>query len=139
MLKEFRDFVMKGNLVELAVALIIGLAFNALVTSLADDVLMQLVAAVVGQPDFSAITWTVNGAAIGVGAFMNALVNFLIIAATIFIVVKAYNRMTERASKNEEVELHRSCPACLSDVALAATRCPACTSALTPSVETATT
>jgi large conductance mechanosensitive channel len=96
MLKDFRDFVMRGNVLDLAVAVVIGVAFNAVVTSLVNDVLMQLIAAIVGEPSFNGLTFTINGGIIYYGRFLTALINFLIIAATLFVVVKAFEEMQKR-------------------------------------------
>ena len=90
--REFKDFINKGNLVELAVAFVLGVAFAALVNSLVDDVIMQIVAAIFGEPDFSALTFDLGDSVIRYGSFLTQLINFLIIALVLFFVVKAYNR-----------------------------------------------
>ncbi|MDH4168646.1 MAG: large conductance mechanosensitive channel protein MscL [Acidimicrobiia bacterium] len=90
MLEQFKDFIMKGNLVALAVAFIIAGAFGAVVVSFTDDIIMQIVAAIVGEPDFSGLTFDLGDAKIGYGNFLTAVINFLIIAAVLFVVVKAY-------------------------------------------------
>lgn len=92
MLKEFKEFVSRGNLVELAVAVILGLAFNAVIQSLVADVFTPLIAAIFGQPDFSSITIGVGDSEILIGSFLNAVISFLITAWVLFLVVKAYNR-----------------------------------------------
>jgi large conductance mechanosensitive channel len=92
MLKEFKEFISRGNLVELAVALILGLAFNTVVQSLVADVFTPLIAAIFGEPDFSAITIPVGDSEILIGSFLNALFAFLITAWVLFLVVRAYNR-----------------------------------------------
>jgi large conductance mechanosensitive channel len=94
MLKEFKAFIMKGNLLDIAVAFIMALTFGAVVTSFTNDIVMQIVAAIFGQPDFSAITIDIGDASIRIGAFINTVINFVIIAFILFLVVKAYNRMT---------------------------------------------
>ena len=94
--KDFRDFIMRGNVLDLAVAVVIGVAFNAVVNSLVDDVIMQIVAAIVGEPSFNDLTFDLNGSAIRYGAFLTALINFLIIAATLFVVIKAFEEMQKR-------------------------------------------
>ena len=94
--KDFRDFIMRGNVLDLAVAVVIGVAFNAVVNSLVDDVIMQIVAAIVGEPNFNDLTFDLNGSAIRYGAFLTALINFLIIAATLFVVIKAFEEMQKR-------------------------------------------
>jgi large conductance mechanosensitive channel len=96
LLKDFRDFVMRGNVLDLAVAVVIGVAFNAVVTSLVNDVLMQIIAAVVGEPNFNGLTFTVNDGIIYYGRFLTALINFLIIAATLFVIIKAFEEMQKR-------------------------------------------
>jgi large conductance mechanosensitive channel len=96
LLKDFRDFVMRGNVLDLAVAVIIGVAFNRVVTSLVNDILMQIIAAVVGEPNFNGLTFTVNGGIIYYGRFLTAVVNFLIIATTLFVIIKAFEEMQKR-------------------------------------------
>jgi large conductance mechanosensitive channel len=96
LLKDFRDFVMRGNVLDLAVAVIIGVAFNAVVNSLVNDVLMQIIAAIVGKPNFDALTFTINGGIIYYGRFLTAVINFLIIAATLFVIIKAFEEMQKR-------------------------------------------
>jgi large conductance mechanosensitive channel len=106
MLKEFRDFLMRGNLVELAVAFVIGLAFAALVTSFVDDLIMPIVAMIFGKPDFSDLTFTINDAVFRYGAFLTALITFVTTAAAIFFfVVKPMNALMARMSKPTEDEV----------------------------------
>lgn len=134
MLKEFRDFVLRGNLVDLAVAVIIGTAFAAVVTALVGTMITPLIAAVGGQPDFSALTFTINGSRFMYGAFINALLSFLIVAAVVFFfVVKPVNAlMTRRRPEPAPAVTTRPCPDCLSEIPLAATRCAFCTSHVGP-------
>jgi len=107
--KDFRDFIMRGNVLDLAVAVVIGVAFNAVVNSLVDDVLMQIVAAIVGEPSFNDLTFDLNGSAIRYGAFLIALINFVIIAATLFLVIKAFEEMQKRRkSAGEDVAEDKS-------------------------------
>ena len=94
--KDFRDFIMRGNVLDLAVAVVIGVAFNAVVNSLVNDVIMPLVAAIFGKANFDKLTWTLNDAVIRYGAFLTALVNFLIIAATLFVIIKSFEEMQKR-------------------------------------------
>lgn len=102
MVKEFRDFLMRGNIVDLAVAVIIGGAFAAVVTSLADNIIMPIIGIFGGSPDFSANTFSINGSEFGWGAFVTALIAFLIIAASVFfIVVKPMNALMERVKRGE--------------------------------------
>ncbi len=105
MLKEFRDFVLRGNVVELAVAVVIGAAFGALVAAFVASFITPLIAAIGGKPDFSSLAFTINGSRFTYGAFFNALLSFLIIAAVIFFfVVKPLNALAARRKKDEEPE-----------------------------------
>lgn len=128
MIKGFRDFIMRGNVVDLAVAVVIGMAFGAVVASLVGDLLMPLIAAIIGEPDFSSLTFTINDAVFRYGAFLNALITFLAIAASVyFFVVAPLNRLAARRKSKEEATT-KNCPSCTSEIAIAATRCPFCTS-----------
>jgi large conductance mechanosensitive channel len=93
---DFKKFIMRGNVLDLAVAVVLGVAFNAVVTSLVNDVIMQIIAAIVGKPNFNQLTFTINGGVIRYGSFLTALVNFLIIAATLFVVIKAFEQLQKR-------------------------------------------
>ena len=132
--KGFREFVLRGNVVDLAVAVVIGAAFGAVVTSLVENLLTPLIAAIGGQPDFDALAFTVNGSTFGYGAFLNALISFVLIAAAVyFLVVVPVNRLMARfRTEPEPVETVRECPECLSKVPQAARRCAFCTSGLAP-------
>ena len=100
MLKEFRDFLMRGNLVELAVALVMGLAFAALISSFVDNLVMPIIAMIIGKPDFSGLTFTINDAVFGYGAFITAAITFLATAAAIFFfVVKPLNALMARITE----------------------------------------
>ena len=126
MLKEFKDFALKGNLLELAVAFVLGVAFAAVVTSFVDDVIMQLIAAIVGKPDFSDLTFSIGDGVIRYGSFLTALVTFLIIAWVLFLIVKAaHTAMPEKATQ-------RDCPHCLSSIPIAASTCAHCTREVQP-------
>jgi large conductance mechanosensitive channel len=104
-LGEFREFILRGNVVDLAIAVVIGAAFGAVVTSFVANIITPLIAAIGGQPDFSALHFTINGSRFGYGAFINALVAFLVIAAVIFfLVVKPLNAFLERRKRTEEPE-----------------------------------
>ena len=92
-LKDFREFVMRGNVLELAVAVLIGIAFNAVVNSMVNDVLMQMVAAIAGKPNFNSLTFTLGEGIIYYGRFLTAIINFLIIAATLFVVVRIFETL----------------------------------------------
>jgi large conductance mechanosensitive channel len=100
--EDFRKFIMRGNVLDLAVAVVIGVAFNAVVNSLVNDVIMQLVAAIVGEPDFSKLTFTLNDSIIRYGSFLTALINFLIIAATLFVIIKAFEQLQKRRKAEGE-------------------------------------
>ena len=129
MLKGFRDFILRGNVVDLAVAFIMGAAFNAIVTSLVGDVLNPLIAATVGKPDFSGVILHVGGGQIKVGSFFNAVVSFLIIAAVVyFAIVTPMNALQARLKKPAApaAPTTKACPECLSEIPLAARRCAHC-------------
>ena len=131
MLREFREFVMRGNVVDLAVAVVLGAAFGAVITAFVESLITPLIAAVGGQPDFSAIAFTVNGSEFGIGLFLNALIAFLIIAAVIFFfVVRPINTLMERKRRTEATPDPTTgiCNYCKTEVPLEATRCPHCTS-----------
>jgi|SRR5450432_2055057 large conductance mechanosensitive channel len=133
MLKGFRDFLMRGNVVDLAVAVIIGGAFGAVVTALVKDLITPLVAALFGKPDFSAIVFVVNGSKFLVGDFLNALVAFLMVATAIyFFVVTPVNALMARIRSGDVPPdpTTKKCPECLSEIPLAARRCAFCTSVL---------
>jgi large conductance mechanosensitive channel len=103
MIKEFRDFLMRGNLVELAVAFVMGLAFAALISSFVDDLIMPIIAMIIGKPDFSGLTFTINDAVFRYGAFITASITFVATAAAIFFfVVKPMNALMTRMKKPEE-------------------------------------
>ena len=101
LLKDFREFVMRGNVLDLAVAVVLGIAFNAVVNSLVNDVIMQLIAAIVGKPDFNALTFTIGEGVIFYGRFLTALVNFLIIAATLFVIIRSFEELEKRRRRGE--------------------------------------
>lgn len=127
MFKGFRDFILRGNVLDLAVAVIIGAAFSAIVGSLVKDIITPLIAAVVGKPDFSALVLHVNGGVVTYGNFLNAAISFLLLAAVVyFFIVAPANAMLARMRGPEAVTT-KACPQCLSDVPLAATRCKFCT------------
>jgi large conductance mechanosensitive channel len=129
MLKGFRDFILRGNVVDLAVAVILGAAFNAIVTSLVSDVLNPLIAATVGKPDFSSVILDIHGGHIKVGNFLNAAVSFLIVAAVVyFAIVLPINALLSRLKKPEPPAppSTKTCPECLSEIPLAAKRCAHC-------------
>jgi large conductance mechanosensitive channel len=129
---EFRSFVLRGNVIDLAVAVVIGAAFGAVVTSLVENIITPLIAAIGGQPDFSGLSITINNSVFQYGLFLNALISFLIIAAVIFFfIIKPMNSLMARFKPSAtEPTPTKQCPYCMSDVPEAATRCPFCTSDL---------
>lgn len=129
MVKEFREFILRGNLVDLAVAVVIGTAFGVVVAALVKDLVTPLIAAIGGEPDFSALKFTINGSQFLYGDFLNALFAFLVIAAVIFfLVVKPVNALMKRyRTEPEPVQETHECPECLSQIPLAAHRCAFCT------------
>jgi large conductance mechanosensitive channel len=133
-LKEFRAFILRGNLVDLAVAVVIGTAFTAVVAALVKDIITPLIAAIFGKPSFAGLAFTINGSRFAYGDFLNALLTFLIIAAVVFfLVLKPVNILMARRRAEEEVESPtRDCPECLSEIPLNARRCAFCTSQLAP-------
>ena len=131
-MKDFREFLLRGNLVELAVAVVIAVAFGALVTSLVENLITPLIAAIGGEPDFSALDFTINDSIFRYGAFINALLSFLVIAAVVyFLVVKPVNALMNRMKTEPPVdETVRDCPECLSSIPAEARRCMYCTTEL---------
>jgi large conductance mechanosensitive channel len=129
MLREFRSFLLRGNLVDLAIAVVVGTAFGAVVTAFVADLITPLIAAVGGQPDFADLDFTINGSRFAYGDFLNALVSFVIAAAVIFfLVLKPVNALMERMRTEPDVESEtRPCPECLSQIPAPATRCAFCT------------
>jgi len=130
--KGFRNFISRGNLIELAVAVVIGTAFTAVVAAIVADLITPLIAAIGGQPDFSKLTFTVHDSTFKYGAFINALLSFLIIAAVVyFLIVAPMAKITARFQREVEVTT-RDCPECLSTIPIAATRCMYCTTVVAP-------
>jgi large conductance mechanosensitive channel len=136
MLKEFRDFVLRGNVVDLAVAVVIGAAFGAVVSALVADFITPLIAAIGGQPDFSGLTFAINDSVFRYGHFLNALITFVIIAAVVFfLVVKPLNTLMARMKPEPALDQPtRACPECLSDIPEGARRCAFCTAEVAPAV-----
>jgi large conductance mechanosensitive channel len=133
MLKGFRQFMLRGNVIDLAVAVVIGGAFGAVVTALVKDLITPLLAAVGGKPDFSAIAFTVNGSKFPIGDFINSIVSFVLIGAAIyFFVVAPVNALQARINRGEAPPdpTTKKCPDCLSEVPIAARKCAFCTSPL---------
>ena len=151
MIKEFKKFIMRGNMIDLAVGMIIGAAFNAIVTSLVNDIFMPLLAAIIGKPDFSDLFIVLSGegtantlaeaqelglTTLNYGSFITAIINFLLMAIVVFFIVKGMNKLAEggkKLSKKEEKKADpttKTCPFCQSEISIKATRCPHCTSEL---------
>lgn len=131
-MQGFKKFLMRGNLIELAVAVVIGAAFGAVVTSLVKDLITPLIAAIGGQPNFATLSFTVNKSKFAYGDFFNALISFAIIAAVVyFLVVSPFARLIAYMQRNKAAT-ERPCPECLSEIPLAATRCMYCTTTVTP-------
>lgn len=143
MFKEFKDFVMRGNVVDLAVAVIIGGAFGKIISSVVNDILMPLIGLVLGGISFTDRFWVLDGntyeslaqaremggAVLAWGNFLQSVIDFLIIALVIFLIVRAINRMTAKP-KPAEAPTTKDCPFCFTTIAIKATRCPNCTSQL---------
>jgi large conductance mechanosensitive channel len=132
--KDFKEFLLRGNLVDMAVGIVIGLAFAAVITALVADLVTPLIAAIGGNPDFSSLSFTINNSRFLYGDFINALITFIVIAAVIFfLVVKPVNAMMARRRTEPPVEPDlRSCPECLSEIPTAARRCAFCTAEVAP-------
>jgi large conductance mechanosensitive channel len=131
-LADFKQFILRGNVVDLAVGIVIGVAFGAVVTALVADLLTPLIAAIFGKQDFSSLTFTLNGSKFLYGAFINAVISFLTIAAAVFFfVVRPVNALMARRRTEPPVdEATRQCPECLSEVPVEARRCAFCTSVI---------
>ncbi len=134
MLSGFKQFILRGNVVDLAVGVVIGAAFGSVVTAFTKDLLTPLIAAVVGKPDFSAIKFTINGSVFPIGDFINATVSFLLIAAAVyFFVVTPINALVARMRKAPAPAdpTTKKCPECLSEIPLDAKRCAHCAQPVT--------
>jgi large conductance mechanosensitive channel len=144
MLKEFRDFAMRGNVVDLAVAVIIGAAFGRIVSSFVNDMLMPPLGLLLGRVDFSSLfinltstpysslaeAKAAGAATLNVGLFINAVIDFLIVAFAVFLLVRQINRLTPKPPTPDAAPATKDCPYCFSAIPLKATRCPSCTSQL---------
>jgi large conductance mechanosensitive channel len=127
MVKGFRDFLLRGNVVDLAVAVVIGAAFSAIVASLVADLINPLLAAIVGKPDFSAFVLTLHGGKIKYGNFMNSVITFILNASAVyFLFVLPFSALLKRFVPAPVAPATKACPECLSDVPLAARRCKFC-------------
>ncbi len=144
MLKEFKEFAMKGNMLDLAIGLILGAAFGAIVASLVNDVLMPPIGLMLGKVDFKELFLSLNGQTyasladakkaaapvIAYGAFLNTIINFVIVAFVAFLIVRQVNRMTKPKEAPAAAPSTKECPFCASTIAIKASRCPHCTSEL---------
>ena len=131
MLKEFKAFIMRGNVLDLAVAVIIAGAFGKIISSLVNDIIMPIVGLLLGGVNFSELTTTVGAVVINWGAFLQATVDFIIVAFIVFLIVKAANNMKKAPAPAAPAEpTTKECPHCFSTISIKATRCPQCTSEL---------
>ena len=128
-MKDFKEFLLRGNLVETAVGIVIGLAFAAVVTALVGDIITPIIAAIGGQPNFNGLSFTINKSHFLYGAFIDSLISFVVIAAAVFfLVVKPVNALMARRKTEPPVDATtRPCPECLSEIPIAARRCAFCT------------
>lgn len=150
MLKEFKEFALKGNIIDMAIGVIIGGAFQKIVSSLVNDIIMPALAIFTGKVDFSDLVITVGNSSIKYGSFITTIVDFLIIAFSIFIAIRTINKLNDKAKENLDKVSHKNkifkknktkdtveepttkiCPFCFSEINIKATRCPRCTSDLT--------
>ena len=131
MFKGFKQFLVRGNVIDLAVAVVIGAAFGAVVTSFVTNILTPMIAAVIGKPDFSAFAFEVNGSKILYGTFLNSVISFVLIAVAVYFFmvapINAYNER-RRLGVAPPDPTTKKCPECVSEIAIAAKRCPFCTS-----------
>lgn len=135
MIRDFKNFILRGNVVDLAVAVVIGAAFGAIVIALVKDFITPLIAAIGGKPDFSSMYFTLNHSKFMYGDFINAIISFLLIALVVFfVVVQPVNKLIALSRRGEETAESddRPCPECLSTIPKAATRCAFCTAKVTP-------
>jgi large conductance mechanosensitive channel len=133
MLQDFKKFILRGNVVDLAVAVVIGGAFGAIVTALVKDLITPLIAALGGKHDFSGLFFTINGSRFMYGDFLNAVISFVLIATVIFfLVVQPLNKLVAYSNRRKDADepTTKTCPECLSDIPKNARRCAFCTSKL---------
>lgn len=130
--KDFKAFLLRGNMLDLAVAVVIGAAFGAVISALVKDLLTPLIAAIVGKPDFAALTFTINHSVFRYGDFFNAVISFLLVAAAVFyFVVVPVNRLVARSRREPPPDpTTQKCPQCLSEIPIGARRCAFCTTEL---------
>ena len=134
MAKEFKAFLLRGNLIDMAVGIVIGLAFGAMITAFVADIVTPLIAAIFGKQDFSSLYFTINGSRFLYGSFLNAVIAFVLIAIVLFFfVIKPVNVLIARSRKEgPEDPTTRNCPECLSEIPIEASRCAYCTTTVTP-------
>ena len=130
MLKEFKAFVMRGNVIDLAVAVIIGGAFGKIVSSLVNDILMPLIGLIIGGVDFTALSFTLGKATVTYGNFINNVIDFIIIAFVIFLMIKAIDNLKKKPAPVVADPITKDCPYCFTAIPIQAIRCPHCTSQL---------
>ena len=134
LIKEFKEFISRGNVMDMAVGVIIGCAFTAIVNSLVNDMLMPLLSLLTGGFDFSGLCIALgegeNAATINYGSFISAIINFLLIALVIFLIIKAINKVSRKKKEEAAAPTTKECPYCKEQIVIDATRCPHCTSEL---------
>ena len=131
MIKGFKEFILRGNIIDLAVAFVIGVAFAAVINALVADIIMPIIAAIIGKPDFSGLTFTINNSVFLYGSFINAVVSFVLIAAAVyFMIVVPMNKIAERRARGQAPAdpTTKACPECLSEIPVAARKCAFCAS-----------
>ena len=129
MFKEFKEFISRGNVLDMAIGLIMGSAFTAIVTSLVDDLLMPIIAGLTAGVNYEDLVVNISGATLKIGNLINAIISFIIIAFVLFLIVKSINSLHKKDDAPVE-ETEKTCPYCKSTIAIDATRCPNCTSKL---------
>lgn len=127
MLKEFKKFISRGNVLDMAVGIIMGSAFTAIVTSLVNDILTPLIGLIIGGLDFGSLAITIGSASIAYGAFIQAIINFLLIALSLFLIVKGINKLHTKKEAAPAAPTTKECPHCFSTINIKATKCPCCT------------
>lgn len=135
MFKDFKKFILRGNVVDLAVAVVVGAAFGAVVTTFVSGLITPFIAAIGGQPNFTGLSFTINGSKFMYGTFLNALLSFLVIASVVFFfIVMPLNKLMSHMKPSDEVDApaERKCPECLSAIPAAAKRCKFCTATSKP-------
>jgi large conductance mechanosensitive channel len=130
MIKEFKAFIMRGNVVDLAIAVIIGGAFGKIVTSFVSDIIMPVIGLIIGGIDFSGLAFTLGSAKVTYGNFINNIIDFIIIALVIFLMIKVIDNLKKKPAPVLPEPTTRECPRCFTSIPIKATRCPNCTSEL---------